>query len=101
MTFLRYVSWLLRVFLFVVLLLFALKNTAPVRLHFFMDTGWDVPLIVLLLVFFAFGAVLGVMGCLVRVLQQRREIAVLRKQVDSGAPSRAAAPQPVPPELGL
>ena len=48
MSVLRYLSWLLRAFLFIVLLLFAVKNTAPVRLHFLFDTGWDLPLIVLL-----------------------------------------------------
>ena len=112
MTFLRYVSWLLRAFLFLVLLLFALKNTAPVRLHFLFDTGWDMPLIVLLLAFFALGMVLGVMGCLVRVVQQRREINSLRKRLQarvdspalgdaSGAPPRPAIPPTLPPELGL
>jgi putative membrane protein len=108
MSFLRYISWLLRALLFVVLLLFALKNTMPVRLHFFLDTGWDVPLVVLLLVFFAFGMVLGIAGCLVRVVQQRREIAALKRALgrsdsavaDKRAGSTLPAP-PVPPELGL
>jgi uncharacterized integral membrane protein len=101
MTFLRYLSWTLRAFLFVVLLMFAVKNTAPVRLQFFMDTGWDLPLIVLLLVFFALGAILGVMGSLVRVVQQRREIAVLKRRLESATPQAAPPPTVVPPELGL
>jgi uncharacterized integral membrane protein len=104
MTFLRYVSWLLRAFLVVVLLLFAVKNTAPVRLQFLMDTGWDVPLIVLLLAFFALGVVLGVMGCLVGIVRQRREIAALKRQLDaqsSAAVSPVPLEPPVPPGLGL
>ena len=99
---LRYVSWLLRVFLFVVLLLFAAKNTASVRLHFLFDSGWDLPLIVLLLGFFALGLVLGVMGCLVRVVQQRRELAALRRQLAGSVPAPVpVASMPVPPDLGL
>jgi putative membrane protein len=107
MTFLRYLSWLLRAFLFLVLLLFALKNTSPVKLQFFFDTGWEMPLIVLLLGFFALGMVLGVMGCLVRVVQQRREINALRRQLEAvpanaGPPPVSSAPPPsLPPELGL
>lgn len=97
MRFLRYLSWLLRAFLFVVLLVFAVKNTAPVRLEFFFEHGWEVPLVLLLLVFFTLGAVLGVLACLSRLFGQRREIVELKR----GLRDPRASDKPLtPPEPG-
>jgi putative membrane protein len=104
MSILRYLTWLVRLFLFLVLLLFALKNTVPVRLHFFFDTGWDVPLVVLLLGFFAAGAVLGVMACLGGLIRQRRQIGSLKRELDERAAAGrpAVAPLPaLPPDPGM
>lgn len=90
MRFLRYLFWLLLAILFLLLLLFAIRNTAPVRLRFFFDQGWDVPLILLLLVFFVIGVCLGVVASLERIFRQRREMLALRK-------SLAARAESVPP----
>ena len=57
----RYLLWILRLIIFVVVLMFALKNTAPVDVKFFADqviTG--VPLIVVMLAVFVLGASLTV-----------------------------------------
>ena len=89
MRFLRYVFWLLLSLLFVLLLLFAIRNTTPVRLRFFFDQGWDVPLILLLLLFFVIGVTLGVLASLERIFRQRRELLALRKAL--------APPADVPP----
>ena len=83
MKILRYLFWLLLSVLFVLLLLFAVRNTTPVRLRFFFDQGWDVPLIVLLLCFFVIGACLGVFASLERIFRQRREISALKKSIRS------------------
>jgi uncharacterized integral membrane protein len=100
MSILRYFTWLVRLLLFVVLLLFALKNTAPVRLQFFLDAGWDVPLVVLLLVFFAAGAAVGVMACLGGLIRQRRRIGALARELeDRHVVARQAAV--MPPDSGL
>jgi len=103
MTFLRYLGWFLRLFLFVVLLLFAVKNAMPVRLQFFFDAGWDVPLVVLLLVFFAAGAVLGVSACLGGMIRQRRQIGALTRELEqyAGAAQPATSPVRLPPDPGL
>jgi len=104
MSIMRYLVWILRLLLFLVLLLFALKNTMPVRLHFFFDTGWDVPLAVLLLVFFAAGAVLGVMACLGGLIRQRRRISSLKRELDersAGAQPAAVSLPRMPPDPGL
>ncbi len=89
MKILRYLFWLLLSVLFVLLLLFAVRNTTPVRLRFFFDQGWDVPLIVLLLCFFVIGACLGVLASLERIFRQRREISALKKSIKNRAESQA------------
>ncbi|MSQ52963.1 MAG: LapA family protein [Betaproteobacteria bacterium] len=93
MKILRYFFWLLLSLLFVLLLVFAIRNTAPVRLRFFFDQSWDVPLILLLLVFFVIGACLGVLASLERIIRQRRELLVLKRTLQAPKDS----PPPVSP----
>ena len=97
MKFLRYIAWLLRALLFVALLLFALKNTEPVTLRLYLDHTWQAPLILIILAFFALGAVLGVLACFTKLFAQRREILALKKGLQ--AQPKAEAPT-VPPTLG-
>lgn len=87
----RYLSWSLRAVLFLLLLLFALKNTELVPLRFFFFEVWQVPLVLLLLIFFAFGAALGVLACMTRLLRERREIIALKKDVRRLAALRGEA----------
>ena len=101
MRLLRYLTWLVRAFLFLVLLAFALKNTAPVRLQFLFDAGWDAPLVVVLLVFFATGAVLGVIACLGPLARQRRTIGSLKRTLDERTGGAAAPLPPLPPDPGI
>jgi len=93
MKILRYLFWLLLSVLFVLLLLFAVRNTTPVRLRFFFDQGWDVPLIVLLLCFFVIGVCLGVLASLERIFRQRREIAALKKSIRNRDEMQASVDQ--------
>ena len=44
--------------LFILLLAFAARNTEPATLRFYFDLAWEAPLVVLLLAFFAAGALL-------------------------------------------
>ena len=75
----RFLTWAIRLALFVVLLAFAARNTEPVTLRFYFDLAWQAPLVALLLAFFAAGAVLGLAAALGTFLSQRREIARLRR----------------------
>lgn len=77
----RYVMWLLKFMLFVVVLTFAAKNTAPVTVRYYLGNEWEAPLILVLLVFFVLGTVLGVMAGLSQVFRQRREIAALKREL--------------------
>jgi lipopolysaccharide assembly protein A len=84
MKFIKQLSWLLRALLFVVIFGFALMNTDTVRLRFFLGQTWETPMILALLLFFAFGAAIGVLACVSRLLGQRREIQKLQRALRAG-----------------
>jgi len=77
----RYLNWVLRAVLFVVLLGFAVKNDQSVTLRYFFGYEWQSSLVIVLLIFFAAGAAIGVLAMLGNVLQQRREIARLKRDI--------------------
>jgi uncharacterized integral membrane protein len=77
----KYLVWFLRVLLFLVLLGFAIKNTDPVAVRFYLGGEWEAPLVFVLLAAFVAGAAAGVVATLGVVFRKRREIAGLRKQL--------------------
>ena len=95
MRFFGYLSWLLKALLFMAMLAFALKNTDPVTLRFFLGVSAEMPLILALLLFLLGGVVLGVLACLARGFRQRREILRLRRELRAkdapGQPPHAPA----------
>ncbi len=76
-----YFNWILRVVLFIALFGFAVKNNQPVTLRYFFGYEWQSSLVVVLLIFFSAGAVVGVLSMLANVLKQRREIARLKRDI--------------------
>jgi uncharacterized integral membrane protein len=88
----RIVTWTIRIVVFLLLAAFAAKNVEPVALRFYFDLGLTAPLIVVLLGFFAAGALFGVLALVGTLLRQRREISALRRA--AGAP---AGLPPAPP----
>jgi len=96
----RYVVWVLRLLVFVLVLLFALKNTGPVDVHFYADyVATGVPLIVVMLAVFVIGVILGLLVAVPAGLRRRREISRLRREVErlreEAALARAPATEPV------
>ncbi len=77
----RYISWMLQMFLFIVLLGFALKNGQSVTLHYFFAYEWQSSLVIVLLLFFTIGAVLGILATLGIWFRQRREITQLKTEI--------------------
>jgi putative membrane protein len=77
----RYLVWLLRAVIFLVLLGFAVKNDQPVVLRYFFGYEWQASLVVVLLLFFAVGMGIGVIAVLGNVFRQRREIAALKQEL--------------------
>jgi putative membrane protein len=84
----RAMLWVCRIFIFLFLLGFALKNSDPVSVRFFFDSAWQAPLIIIVLAFFAGGAALGVLSLLGTVFGLRREVSRLKR-----AASQAEQPE--------
>jgi len=89
----RALTWAVRLLVFVLLLAFAAKNVEPITLRFYFDLALQAPLVLVLFGFFAAGALFGILALLSTMLRQRREIAVLRRQLS------ASEPPPAPPVL--
>ena|SRR5436190_21938986 len=71
--------WVLRFFIVVILVWFALKNSQPIDIHGFPEQRWQAPLVFVLLVVFVAGVVIGLLAWIPTVVRQRREIAKLKK----------------------
>ena len=87
-------TWAIRLILFSLLLLFALRNTDPVTLQFLPGYAWDAPLVIALLAFFAGGALLGALSLAGVLFRQRREITRLKREAATPAPPAAIEPPP-------
>lgn len=88
----NYLALLLRGALLLFFLLFAAKNLDTVTLQFFLGQSWDMPLALLLFIFFFLGVALALLACLGRVFSARREVVALRRQLADKVPP---ARQPV------
>lgn len=89
-----FLTWVIRLFIFSFLVVFAVQNTDPVTLRFVLDQAWQAPLVIVLLVFFASGAILGVLSVLGVIYRQRREIAQLKKRAAVNTPQKLVSEQP-------
>lgn len=78
----RYLSWLGGLIVFFLALGFAIKNTAPVLLNFYLGYQVRVPLSLLIFLFLIIGMILGVTAGLVLLYRQRREIVFLKRELD-------------------
>ncbi|MDR2187327.1 MAG: LapA family protein [Azonexus sp.] len=88
-------TWAIRLIIFFFLVVFAVQNTAPVTLKLFLGQSWEEPLVIVLLVFFAGGAVIGALSLVGALYRQRREITRLKKQL--GEMARQTPPELPPP----
>lgn len=89
-------TWFLRFIIFAFLVVFAVQNTAPVTLNLVLDYQWQTPLVILLLVFFAGGAILGVLSLVGVVFRQRRELSRLRRAAGQAEPAAPVLPDVTP-----
>ena len=77
----RYLSWAFRILLFILLFGFALKNSDPVTVRFYLGAHWEASLALVVLVFFVVGVAAGVIASFAYIYRQRREILQLRKEL--------------------
>lgn len=75
----RAILWGCRLFIFLIVLVFAIKNTERVTVFFFFDMEWQAPLIFVLLASFAFGALFGLLSLLGTLFGLRREVSRLKR----------------------
>jgi uncharacterized integral membrane protein len=88
----RFLTWLLRIILFLLLLGFAVKNSDPVVVHYYFGQQWHAPLVFVLLLSLCVGAVLGILASLSQIFRQRREIMELKRAMRSAARIGIQAP---------
>ena len=87
---LRWLGWAVKALVFLALLAFAVKNADPIKLRYLLGQEWEAPLAFVLLLFFAAGAVLGVLASLAYLVRQRRELLALRRERRGRAEEPAA-----------
>ena len=97
----KFLSRIVGIVLFILFFGFALKNTQDVALRFFLGYEIHAPLVLMLLAFFAGGAILGVLAMTPTVVRYRRNSdhqrnAALAARTRGNAPEaeRASPPQP-------
>jgi len=78
-----YISWFVRIVLFLLLLGFAIKNSEVVTLNYYLDYQWRAPLVLILLAFLLVGVVIGLLAASTTVFRQRREINSLKREARS------------------
>ena len=79
-------QWILKAAIFFTLFAFALNNQHEVTAHFFFGNVWKTPLIVLVLITFTLGVVVGALGMVPRWWRQRNKVRRLRAD-QSAAPA--------------
>ena len=72
--------WIVGIIVFLLLLLLSLQNADLVTVRFYHWFSWQAPLIFLLLIAFAGGAVAGLLAGLVRATRLKRQVMRLRRE---------------------
>ena len=70
--------WLVRGIVFIAVFGLAVKNSGPVDLRFYLDSAWQAPLSVVILVAFAAGVAIGLTAAVMMIVRQGRELRRLR-----------------------
>jgi uncharacterized integral membrane protein len=94
----KYLLWLLKAVIFFTLFAFALNNQRDVVVHLFFGTQWQAPLVLVVLLAFSAGVIVGIIGMVPRWWKQR---SAARKQQapvpPQAAPAAASPAAPVTP----
>jgi uncharacterized integral membrane protein len=98
----QYLLWIIKVALFLLILSFAIVNTDPVTVRYYLGYQWQAPLVLVLLVAICGGALVGILFGLFQTLRLRRQIAALKRELRAAqAAQKPAASAPVLPPPGL
>ena len=98
-------KWMLKAAIFFTLFAFALNNQHDATVRFFFGQQWTAPLVLVVLIAFALGLVIGVLGMVPRWWQHRRAAALARKQAAAASTANPATPEkpalPQQPPYGI
>jgi uncharacterized integral membrane protein len=95
----KFIVWLIRVLVFVLLLVLALSNTQPATLNFLAGYVWSAPLILIGLAFFVIGLLAGLVSAMPAVVRLRMENGRLRRELRVARETPAVIEQPPLPPL--
>ena len=76
-----YLMWIIKAALFLLILSFALVNTDPVTVRYYLGYQWQAPLVLVLLVAVCLGALVGLLVGLFHTLRLRRQVATLKREL--------------------
>jgi uncharacterized integral membrane protein len=89
----RFVSWTLRLLLFLLLLTFALQNTGDVTVRYYLGIEWRAPLALVLFAFFLAGALIGLLAAAAGSFgRRRRQRQQARQAAEAEAPEKPLSP---------
>ena len=89
------VVWTLRVSIVLLLAWFAAKNADTVTLYGWLDSRLQAPLVLVLLIFFGAGLLLGLVSSLLTIVKLKREVRRLNRALQHRG--HGSTPQPVSP----
>lgn len=88
----RWVVWMVRLLLFAIILAFAMKNTTPVRIQLFFNWYLELPMVLVLLIVFVVGAIVGLTAAMGSIWRHSREAARLKRQLRQQNAEQAYTP---------
>ncbi|SMG16131.1 LapA family protein [Paraburkholderia susongensis] len=95
----KFIVWLIRVLVFVLLLVLALSNAQPATLNFFAGYTWSAPLILIGLAFFVVGLLAGLVSAMPAAVRLRMENGRLKRELRVARETPAVVEQPPLPPL--
>ena len=93
----RLIVWLFRAFLLFTLFAFALNNLQAVTVRWFFGVEWHTPLVIVVLVAFSGGCVIGVLAMIPSWWRLRRQA---QRNATPAAAAAVPAPSVLPSEFG-
>jgi len=93
----QYLMWIIKVALFLLILSFAIVNTDPVTVRYYLGYQWQAPLVVVLLAAIGAGVLVGLLAGLFQTLRLRRQIALLKRELDASRAVRSSDTPVLPP----
>ncbi len=85
-------KWILKAAIFFTLFAFALNNQGDVTVRFFFGTQWTAPVVLVVLITFSAGLLVGVLGMVPRWWRQRRAALASRVTNQSQSKTNTATP---------